>query len=71
MTLKDADLYGNRLDDMPDDDDDGFDFFQEAKEKPENEDTVDKSLNELFTEKEDLAYENFWKSMPITRNGNM
>ena len=28
MTLKDADLYGNRLDDMPDDDDDGFDFFQ-------------------------------------------
>lgn len=61
MTLKDADLYGNRLDDMPDDDDDGFDFFQEAKEKPENEDTVDKSLNELFTEKEDLAYENFWK----------
>lgn len=62
MTLKDADLHGNRLDDMPDEDDnDSYDFFQEATVKPESKDTVDKSLNELFTEKEDLPYENFWK----------
>ncbi len=58
MTLKAEAALGMR-DDFSDDED--FDFFAGAQKKEEASETVDKSLNQLFEEKEDESYQNFWK----------
>lgn len=60
MTLKEGDARGNAHDDFGvEADEEEFDLFGNA-EKQESEDTVDKSVAELFEEKEDPLFKNFW-----------
>lgn len=60
MTLKENDTGTLALDDFSETADENFDFFAEAGDK-EQDKTEDKSLNQLFQEKEDVLYKNFWK----------
>lgn len=60
MTLKEAGTELIALDDFSETADEDFDFFAEAGDT-EQDKTEDKSLNQLFQEKEDVLYKNFWK----------
>lgn len=61
MTLKEGSARGSAHDDFGvEAEEEEFDLFGSA-EKQENEDTVDKSVAELFEEKEDTQFKDFWK----------
>lgn len=69
MTLKAGDPRENLLDDFSDEgEEETFDFFAGAQKKEEDSNTVDKSLNQLFEEREDEKYQNFWRRYANTPN---
>ena len=61
MTLKAGESGENMLDDfLADEEEEAFDFFSGAQKQEESSETVDKSLEQLFTEQKDSLYQNFW-----------
>ena len=61
MTLKESSSWGNADDDFGVEDDD-FDPFGDSTDNEENTDSGDKSIDELFEEKEDPQFKSFWSN---------
>lgn len=62
MTLKEGNVRGSMQDDFGvEGEDEDFELFG-STEKKESEETVDKSVAELFEEKEDAQFKGFWEN---------